>query len=245
MSSNRRQRVRVILPAALALDPGSGARRVQPSRHERRRCLLADRASVAVAAGLPLRPNSRRPPEGRRRGARCCLRDSRRFHKYEVRWRSRADRCGPCGCHPRVPRRQRHRQGHRGAGDLPASRRRAPGSRLSLGALHDTEDAPGYVVVDWRRLGRPPDKGYDRERAVRLGVQQVAAVLFRVTITLLSRQDLWSWHVQLHLVSHQGRRRGPVGPALSHRPHRADQVAQTSVSPGHDSRLPSIHIKII
>ena len=47
---------------------------------------------------------------------------------------------------------------------------------LVLDALDDAEHAPGQVVVDARDLSGPPDQGDDRERAVGLDVQRVAAV---------------------------------------------------------------------
>src|SRR5215213_1895135 len=48
---------------------------------------------------------------------------------------------------------------------------------LVLDAPDDAEDAPGDVVVDPGELAGPPDQGDDRERAVRLVVQVVGAVV--------------------------------------------------------------------
>src|ERR1035438_5138848 len=49
-----------------------------------------------------------------------------------------------------------------------------------LTTLQHAGDAPGHVVMNHRLLAGQPDHGGDRERAVRLGVEQVALIAGRI-----------------------------------------------------------------
>ena len=99
--------------------------------------------------------------------------------------------------------------------------------------------------MDRRGLARSPDEGYDRERAVRLGVQQVTAVLSRISITLFRRQDLRGGHMQPELTGDQACRTCPAGPAPRRGSHGADQVAKTSLGSHGAGNLSTIHIYIV
>jgi hypothetical protein len=60
---------------------------------------------------------------------------------------------------------------------------------LVLGALDDGERSPGHVIVDARHLSRAPDQRDDREAAVGLGVEHVAAKRLGASGPLLGSED--------------------------------------------------------
>ena len=97
---------------------------------------------------------------------------------------------------------------------------------LVLDALDDAEDAPGDVVVDPRDLAGPPDQGDDRERAVRLDVQVVAAVVVGRAEALLGGQHVRGGQVPAQLVGDELRGLGPVGMAVDGGADTGDEWAQ-------------------
>src|SRR4051812_23514285 len=113
---------------------------------------------------------------------------------------------------------------------------------LVLDALDDAEDAPGDVVVDPGELAGPPDQGDDRERAVRLAVQVVGAVLVGRAEALLGGQDVGGGEVTAQLAGDELSGLGPVGMAVDGGADAGDEWAQPAggADPGrgHAVQLP-------
>ena len=99
---------------------------------------------------------------------------------------------------------------------------------LVLDALDDAEHAPGDVVVDPRELAGSPDQGDDRERAVGLDVQRVAAVAVRRAEALRGGQHVRGGQVPAQLVGDELRGLGPVGMAVHGGADAADEWAQSA-----------------
>src|SRR5215207_8945872 len=97
---------------------------------------------------------------------------------------------------------------------------------LVFGSLDDAEHAPGDVVVDPGHLPGPPDQGDDRERAVRLGVERVRAVVVGGAETLLCGQHFRAGQVPAQLVGDELRGLGPAGMALHGGADTGDEWAQ-------------------
>ena len=72
-----------------------------------------------------------------------------------------------------------------------------------LTTLQDAGDAPGHVVVNHRLLPGQPDHCRHRERAVRLGVEQVALVAGRVSAPQRRGQEgRWCWQAGTQYAGH-------------------------------------------
>jgi len=95
---------------------------------------------------------------------------------------------------------------------------------LVLGALDHADHAPRDVIVDRCHLSGPPDQGADRERSVRLGMQDVADVPVRAALALGAGQDVQAGQDRPQLVGHQGGRVPPVGVAARGCADRGHQV---------------------
>src|SRR3954452_24687700 len=101
----------------------------------------------------------------------------------------------------------------------------SPGGAKPL-TLDDPEHAPGHVIVDRRDLAGAPDEAHDRERAVRLDVQNVAAVAVRVAESLLGRQDGRTRQVGVELSRDERGDVAPVRVAGDDDAHGVDELTQ-------------------
>jgi hypothetical protein len=87
-----------------------------------------------------------------------------------------------------------------------------------------------------RYLAWPPYQRGHRERAVRLDVQDVAAVAVLVASPLFIGQDLRTWQVPAKLAGDQLGCPLPVGMLLGGSPDAGDQVSRTPGTNRHDYR---------